>query len=228
MSSARRDAPRAPAAAMPKRQGLGRLGARDWRDVERACKLGKKHGAYSVEAHGVRVVFRMGAHNPSQETKEGERLASPAHRPRVETTSEQEPSQPKAPNSAQRRSAARLLKYITQYKGSGTAQSHAASTTAAPSPREPAPVDSDVRADDATMAEAAGDGRGRKRGPDEASGSTSITTAHPAPAGAAGHRRVDDGPVRGRTGPEAGRPTPAESRRERAESALETRRAART
>ena len=228
MSSARRDAPRAPAAAMPKRQGLGRLGARDWRDVERACKLGKKHGAYSVEAHGVRVVFRMGVNNPSQDTKEDERQASPAHRPRVETTSEQEPSQPKAPNSAQRRSAARLVKYIAQYKGSGTAQSHAASTTAAPSPREPAPVDSDVRADDATMAEAAGDGRGQKRGPDEASGSTPITTAHSAPAGAAGRRRVDDGPVRGRTGPEAGRPTPSESRRERAEHALEPRRAART
>ena len=196
---------------MPKRQGLGRLGARDWRDVERACKLGKKHGAYSVEAHGVRVVFRMGVNNPSQDTKEDERQASPAHRPRVETTSEQEPSQPKAPNSAQRRSAARLVKFIAQYnyKGSGTAQTCAAPTAAAPPSKEPAPVDTDVRADDATMAEAAGDGRGRKRGPDEASGSTSITTAHPAPAGAAGHRRVDDGPVRGRTGPEAAQRNPA-------------------
>ena len=215
---------------MPKRQGLGRLGARDWRDVDRACKLGKKHGAYSVEAHGVRVVFRMGAHNLSQDTKEDERKEPPAHRPRVETTSEQEPRQPKAPNSAQRRSAARLLKYIQHYqqKGSGSAQNQSASNAAAPSPRAPAPVDSDVRADDATMAEAAGDGRGHKRGSDEASEYAPITTALSAPAGAAGRRRVDDGPVRGRTGPEAGRPTPSESRRERAEHALEPRRAART
>ena len=49
-----------------------------------------------------------------------------------------------------------------------------------------------------------------------------------APAGAAGSRRDDSGPERGRPGPQTARLPPAELRRERAEHALEPRRAART
>ena len=90
----------------------GRLDERAWRDVDRMIKLGKKSDAYSVEIHGARIIFKKGAPNPSQDTKEKKGVDAPASRQRVESTSGPASRLPKAPNSAQRRSAERMKEFM--------------------------------------------------------------------------------------------------------------------
>ena len=94
----------------------GRLTGPAWRDVARAVRLGKKSDAYSVEVHGVRIVFKMSVPKPSQETCGGKAQERPARRRQEPTTSVSAVRKDNELNSAQRRNAKRLQEYL-QLKG---------------------------------------------------------------------------------------------------------------
>jgi hypothetical protein len=144
--SAKPAASRTGKAAGPLSNRASRLDKRAWRDVKSAIELGKKHDVHAVEIHGVRFVFR-GAQQPQVETTGGRSANTRASSKRVEPASA--PAARKAaPNSAQRRSARRLQKYMEAKKGSGPAEAQ----TQHPPSIEPqsegvASVEPDVRAD---------------------------------------------------------------------------------
>ena len=123
----------------------GRLDERVWRDVTRACKVGKRNDAYSVEVHGVRVVFKMGALNIAMDTKGSVADDAPARRRRDEPMSAPQQRSRAAPNSAQRRSAKRLQEFIQSKKGSGSTSGPGPASSVEPPHREPARVETDVR-----------------------------------------------------------------------------------
>ena len=130
-------------------------------------------------------------------------------------------------NHAQRKSAARMRTYIEAkkaQKGSGAAQAPASSTAVALSSTEPAPVESDARAGDTTMAEAEDDRRGQKRAAGE-----SPVCDHSGPlSGQQANRPAEPTGRYSRSGLRPLNPTPEEDRRSRAELALESRRGGRT
>ena len=125
----------------------GRLDERAWRDVDRMIKLGKKSDAYSVEIHGARIIFKKGAPNPSQDTKEKKGVDAPASRQRVESTSGPASRLPKAPNSAQRRSAERMKEFMQKKQGPGAFGAMTQPSLAELQSEEPVRVETDVRAD---------------------------------------------------------------------------------
>ena len=147
---------------------------------------------YSVEVDGVRFVIRD-AHLPPQETTGGKGTAAPVSRQHVESTSESTTAARVVPNSAQRRSAKRMAKHILEKskKGSGPAKGPGSSATAEPTSTQPARVEPDVRADDATM-ETAEVGRGAKRAASESpSKAPAACELKCSQAGAAPHSRVE-------------------------------------
>ena len=123
----------------------GRLDERVWRDVTRACKVGKRTDAYSVEVHGVRVVFKMGALNLAMDTKGRVANDAPARRQCDEPMSAPQQRSRAAPNSAQRRSAKRLQEFIKSKKGSGSTGGPGPASSVEPPRKEPARVEADVR-----------------------------------------------------------------------------------
>ena len=160
----------------------GRLDERAWRDVDRMIKLGKKSDAYSVEIHGARIIFKKGAPNPSQDTKEKKGVDAPASRQRVESTSGPASRLPKAPNSAQRRSAERMKEFMQKKQGSGAFGAMTQPSLAELQSEEPVRVETDVRAD-AEMAETTGDDRrGQKRAASESPACAPPPSAQPAAA----------------------------------------------
>ena len=139
-----------------------RLDGRAWREIDCACKTGKKHDAYSVELHGVRVVFKLGAQESQVESTSAERASMPASRQHVKPTSESAPRQRIAPNAEQRRSAKRMQTYILAKK-SEQERTAPASGSDARKAVAPAQVDDDVRMDrEPTTAATPGRG-GQKR-----------------------------------------------------------------
>jgi hypothetical protein len=204
----------------------GRLDGRAWRDVERALRLGQKRDVHAVEIHCVRFVLRS-AGKPPLETTGGKSAKAMASRRRAEPTSASAAQAKAAPNSAQRRSARRLQKFLEAKAGSGPEKAADQPPRAEPASKVPVRVDSDVRAGDATMEEAEEDRHGRKRGADEASAHAHL---QPMPGAAAQHREQRKKPQladvggRGRDGPGLKPPPPADRRRERAALALEERR----
>ena len=133
-------------------------------------------------------------------------------------------------NHAQRKSAARMRAYIEAKKaqnGSGAAQAPGPSAAAAPVSTEPAPVESDARAGDTTMAEAETDRRGQKRAGGESPACEPQPTALPHSGQQANRPAESTGRYR-RPGLMPLNPTPEENRRSGAELALESRRRGRT
>ena len=154
-----------------------RLDERDWRDVERAAKIGKRKDAFSVEVHGVKVTFKLGApHNVenSRRTSKPGILASRQHaEPASATTAEP----PRPPNSDKRRSARRMQHYIKEMQGARSKKPTTQPKPAEPATELPAPVDPDVRMSDASPGEAVKEHRGKKR--------AAIESKVPAPKAAA-------------------------------------------
>ena len=137
-----------------------RLDGRAWREIDRACKHGKKHDAYSVEIHGVRTVFRCGKWQPQEPTG----ATSPttrASRQHTQPTSASTESTTQRMNSAQRRSWRRLQAHIL--KKDEEKQAASTLTTAKPAAAKPAQVKNNMRKDDAAMVIAEPAGRGQKR-----------------------------------------------------------------
>ena len=204
----------------------GRLDGRAWRDVERALRLGRKHEAHSVECHGVRFVFRCvklpQVKHPSGRAAEAREKLSQEEQPRG--------SAEQGRNHAQCKSAARMRNYIEAkkaQKGSGSAQAPGPSAAAAPASTEPAPVESDARTGDTTMAEAEAGCRGQKRAVGESPACEPQPTALPHSGQQAKRPAESTGRYR-RPGLMPLNPTPEEDRRSGAELALESRRGGRT
>ena len=122
----------------------GRLDEGAWRDVARLIKLGTKNDAHAVEIHGVRVVFKRSGANSSQDTKEKDGSDEPANRRCVESASAPKKHEPKAPNSAKRRSAQRMQEYL--HKKGAAPQAAEPTTSVEPQAQAPAPVEIDERA----------------------------------------------------------------------------------
>ncbi len=163
---------------------------------------------------------------PQVEPTGGKGTGARASRQRVEPTSGPTAQKKAAPNSAQRRSARRLQKFLEAKQGSGPAKAAAQSPPVEPQGKEPASVEPDERAD-AEMTETTGDEqRGRKR----AAGEAPACTHPPPPQYAAARHEQQQRPQpagiggRGRDGPGLKPPTPADRRRDRAALALEERR----
>ena len=144
----------------------GRLDGRAWRDVARATALGKKNDAYSVEIHGVRIVFWRSVNNPSKDTKKGGAVHTQTNRQRDEPASAPAERMQQQPNSAQRRSARRMQAYILA-QGSGQVRAASTSAPAGPPAAEPSQVSPDVRMGDATTAIVETTGQRRKRAASE-------------------------------------------------------------
>ena len=88
-----------------------RFDGRRRREVDQACVLAKKHDAYSVEIHGVRIVFRHApkpSRNPREEQVSSSQTMRRSEQPASSTTSRGT----QAPNSDQRRSARRMDKFL--------------------------------------------------------------------------------------------------------------------
>ena len=200
----------------------GRIDGRAWRDVERALKLGKKHGAHSVEAHGVRFVF-MGAHRPQVEPTGGKRTSAQARCERDEPAREPSERTDAAPNSAQRRSAARMIRFIQAKKGSGPSVGSDPAAPARTSAQTPALVESDERAGAQPMDTTEAD-EGRQD-----AGAVVATAPAPTNIGPQGPSQVEStGRDRfSRGGLQPLHVSPEERRRENAANALENQRSAR-
>ena len=210
----------------------GRLDERAWRDVARAVRLGQESDAHTVEVHGVRITFRWDAHYSSQDTQDKERAGAPASRRRDEQARESHtaPRTP-PPNSAKRRSAARMAIYLAK-KGSGASMSPDPAAHAGTSAQAPAHVESDERAcaPRETAEEAA---RGRLGSPavvqSTASHANTFLPQQPGCERQRAKRRVEPTPgENGRATRGLRPPSPAWMRRMRAEDALESRREAAT
>ena len=180
MSSRAPDATRSGVATGIVSSRYGRIDGRAWRDVARAIKMGKKNDAYAVEVHGVRVLFKLGAQEPPQESTGGKGGRKQATRqPTAPTCEPAAVPSTKAPNSAQRRSARRLEAYLAK-------RPEQERTASAPGPDArksvtPAQIDDDARMDDEpTTAVVSGRG-GQKRAAVE---STSCNSAEPTAAAA--------------------------------------------
>ena len=146
----------------------GRLTGPAWRDVARAVRLGKKSDAYSVEVHGVRIVFKMSVPKPSQETCGGKAQERPARRRQEPTTSASAVRKDNELNSAQRRSAKRLQEYL-QLKGAhGQGVVHSSGSTSEDAV-ELAQAEPGVRNAEAAHCEAEATGGAQERAADEAS-----------------------------------------------------------
>ena len=124
-----------------------RLDKRAWRDVKSALELGKKHKPQRarMEIHGVRFAFK-GAHHPQVETTSGRSADVRASSKRVEPASAPA-AQKAALNSARRRSARRLQKYMEAKRGSGPAKAQTHQPSVEPQGEGAASVEPDVRAD---------------------------------------------------------------------------------
>ena len=202
----------------------GRIDGRSWRDVERALRLGQKRDAHAVEIHGIRFVLRS-AQKPQVDPTGGGCASAQATRRHVEQTRATAAQKTAAPNSAQRRSARRLQKFLEAKLGSGPAKALPLSSSVEPPSTRPARVDPDVRAGAAAMDTTEDDRRGRKRAGSGSPGCAPPPPAHeaaeapqqkqPRPAGVGG---------RGREGRGLAPLPPADYRRMRAESAREDRR----
>ena len=156
-----------------------RIDGRAWREIDRACKMGKKHDAYSVEHHGVRVVFKLEPQSPQVETTGGKAKGTRTSRQRTKPTSASAKRPAKALNSDQRRSARRMEKYILDWERNlvDTASETAAiESTAAGEPQ----ADPGERKDCAAPMEVEEDRRGQKR----AASKTPATPKSPVPAAA--------------------------------------------
>ena len=230
MSSGEAAASRSSAARGTRAASLrGRLDERAWRDVTRAIRIGKESDAHSVEIHGVRITFKRSVHYFSQDTQEEECPGAPAsHRRNEPTRGSRMAPGPPPPNSAQRRSAARMAKYILAKKGSGTSLCHDPAATAGTSAQAPALVEPDERAS-APMETAGGRARGRF-------GSPAVVHSTACPATITLSQQPSCDGQRAKRPAEAARrdrrglrpPSPASMRRMCAADALESRRAAAT
>ena len=200
----------------------GRIDGCAWRDAERALRLGRKHDVHAVEVHGMRFVLRF-AKQPQVEPTRGRGADDRAPRQRIESTREQAPQATRAPNSAQRRSRRRMEAFLTK-KRSGEGCAPSPPTAAVPTSSEPARVEPDARAGDATMDEVTEGSRGQKRAADEAS-----VCANTPSAGPQGPRQVEPtGRSRfSRGGLQPLHMSPEERRRENAAAALDNQRSAR-
>ena len=139
-----------------------RIDGRAWREIDRACKIGKKFDAYSVEHRGVRVVFKLEPQSPQVEATGGKAKSTQTSRQRAEPTSASAEQPAKAPNSAQRRSARRMRKYILDWERTldrNPSEAAALESTAAGEPQ----ADPGVRKDCASPMEVEDKGRGQKR-----------------------------------------------------------------
>jgi len=169
-----------------------------WREVEHACVIGRKFDAYSVEKHGVRVVFRLGVANPPLEPTGGEGTTR-AESPRAEPASAPATNEPKKLNSEQRRSARRREAFILA-KWSGRERNTSKNTTEPQVPASGAQVDIDMREIGAAPAESPKEQRGQKRTAVEA-----IANAKPTPKAAAAEQPEQARPqaqvTKGRAGP---------------------------
>ena len=207
----------------------GRIDGRAWRDVERALRLGRKHDVHSVECHGVRFVFRF-AHHSSQDNQEKEHMgASAGNRRNEPSRGSRMASSPPQPNSAQRRSAARMARYILAKKGSGSSMSQDPAAPAGTSAPAPALVETDERVGaPMEIAERAAPGRlGSPAAVSSAARHTTITQPQQPGCARQGAKRPAESARRG-PGLMPLNPTPEEDRRSGAELALESRRGGRT
>ena len=134
---------------------------RMWRELDRACTIGKKHDAYSVEKHGVRVVFQLSATKPPQETTGGKGAKTQVRHEHVESTCASKVL-PLKPNSAQKRSARRMAAYI-KAKWSGCERGTSNSPLTTRKSTGHSQVDVDMREARATTDESLGERRGHKR-----------------------------------------------------------------
>jgi len=160
--------------------------------------IGRKFDAYSVEKHGVRVIFKLGVPNPPQEPKGGEGTTQ-AESLRAEPASAPAANEPKKLNSEQRRSARRREAFI-KAKWSGRERNTTKDTSEPQAPASGAQVDTDMRETGAATAESPKEQRGTKRTAVEA-----IAQAQPTPKAAAAEQPEQARPqapvTKGRAGP---------------------------
>jgi hypothetical protein len=140
-----------------------RLDGRAWRDVSRAIHLGKKKDLYSVEVHGVRAVFKKSAPHIVENSRRTSKPGMPASRQHVDPASAPTANLPRPPNSAKRRSARRMQNHIKELQGTRSQKATTHPKTTTPKAERPAPVETDVRMDDAPAETAAKGHRGQKR-----------------------------------------------------------------
>ena len=94
-----------------------RLDERDWRDVERAAKIGKRKDAFSVEVHGVKVTFKLSAPHNVENSRRTSKPGMPASRQHTEPASAPTAEPPRPPNSDKRRSTRQMQHYIKEMQG---------------------------------------------------------------------------------------------------------------
>ena len=154
-----------------------RLDERDWWDVERAAKIGKRKDAFSVEVHGVKVTFKLSAPHNVENSRRTSKPGMPASRQHTEPASAPTAEPPRPPNSDKRRSARRMQHYIKEMQGARSKKPSTQPKPAEPATELSAPVDSDVRMSDTSPGDAVQEHRGKKR--------TAIESKMPAPKAAA-------------------------------------------
>ena len=163
-----------------------RIDGRAWREIDRACKIGKKHDAYSVEHRGVRVVFKLEPQSPQVETTGGKAKSTRTSRQRTEPTSASAKRPAKAPNSAQRKSARRMQKYILDWERNLDRNASETATLESTAAGE-SQADPGERKDRAAPMEAEEERRGQKRAAGEPQASpkspvpTAVTQLQPQP-----------------------------------------------
>ena len=115
-SDAKRAVMRDPSSPAAKRGWLGR---RAWQDIRRASSIAAADGAYSVEVHGVRIVYRRQTTSNLQEPSKSKPARASVREQAPASGSERNAQQPT--NSRQRRSRARLLAYNASKQQRATA-----------------------------------------------------------------------------------------------------------